>query len=168
VVCPPCDPKVERSSRPCRGGPMSRIDLISVTHGAEASSIVEFPGQRRPSANRAAPGPYFSRRGHLQTAMRKVESIERVRLKRETARQNLGFSSRPFVLCGLPVRRPAAGSLLHERRNGHFILQVTDSGGSAEVGVEVLTSRCDPARHPFNGYRHYRTYRGWNVTVWRQ
>jgi len=57
--------------------------------------------------------------------MRKVESIECVRLKRETARQNLGFSSRPFVLCGLPVKRPAPGCLLHERRNGQFVLQVT-------------------------------------------
>jgi hypothetical protein len=57
--------------------------------------------------------------------MRKVESIECVRLNREGSRQNLGFSSRPFVLCGLPVNRPASGCLLHERRNGHFVLQVT-------------------------------------------
>src|SRR5437763_6564532 len=57
--------------------------------------------------------------------MRKVESIECVRLNRESACQNLGFSSRPFVLCGLPVKRPAQGCLLHERRNGHFVLQVT-------------------------------------------
>jgi Plasmid encoded RepA protein len=57
--------------------------------------------------------------------LRKVESIKWVRLKRESARQNLGFSSRPFVLCGLPVKRPAEGSLLHERRNGQFVLQVT-------------------------------------------
>jgi hypothetical protein len=57
--------------------------------------------------------------------MRKIEFIEGVRLKRERARQNLGFSSRPFVLCGLPVKRPASGCLLHERRNGQFVLQVT-------------------------------------------
>ncbi|MCU1260945.1 MAG: plasmid encoded RepA protein, partial [Bryobacterales bacterium] len=57
--------------------------------------------------------------------LRKVESIECVRLKRESARQNLGFSSRPFVLCGLPVKKPTEGSHLHERRNGHFVLQVT-------------------------------------------
>lgn len=57
--------------------------------------------------------------------LRKVESIECVRLKRESARQNLGFSSRPFVLCGLPVKQPAQGCLLHERRNGQFVLQVT-------------------------------------------
>ena len=48
-----------------------------------------------------------------------------VRKRRECEVQNLGFSSRPFVLCGLPVKRPAAGSLLHERRNGQFVLQVT-------------------------------------------
>jgi hypothetical protein len=57
--------------------------------------------------------------------LRKVESIECVRLKREGAQQNLGFSSRPFVLCGLPVKRPIPGSLIHERRNGQFVLQVT-------------------------------------------
>ena len=56
--------------------------------------------------------------------MRKMESIECVRLKRESARQNLGFAARPFVLCGLPVKRPAKGCILHERRNGQFVLQV--------------------------------------------
>lgn len=53
--------------------------------------------------------------------IRKVESIACVRLKRDIARQNLGFSSRPFVLCGLPVRMPAPCCLLHERRNGQFV-----------------------------------------------
>jgi hypothetical protein len=48
-----------------------------------------------------------------------------VREKRDHEAQNLGFSSRPFLLCGLPVKRPPAGCLLHERRNGHFLLQVT-------------------------------------------
>ena len=57
--------------------------------------------------------------------MRQVEALACVRLRRETARQNLGFSSRPFVLCGLPVKQPTAGCLLHERRNGQFVLQVT-------------------------------------------
>ena len=54
-----------------------------------------------------------------------AEAIELVRLKRESVTQNLGFASRPFVLCGLPVKRPAKGVLLHERRNGQFHLQVT-------------------------------------------
>ena len=48
-----------------------------------------------------------------------------VRLKRAQAIQKLGFASRPFVLCGLPVKKPQIGQLLHERRNGNFLLQVT-------------------------------------------
>jgi hypothetical protein len=55
--------------------------------------------------------------------------IEILRLKRENSGQNLGFASRPFVLCGLPIKRPAKGTLLHERRNGHFTLQVTGHPG---------------------------------------
>jgi len=49
--------------------------------------------------------------------LRRAETIYGVRAKREAETQNLGFSSRPFVLCGLPVKRPAAGCLLHQRRN---------------------------------------------------
>src|SRR5262249_34745646 len=63
---------------------------------------------------------------------RKVEGIELVRLKREQRNQNLCFSSRPFVLCGLPVRRLPADQLLYERRNGKFVLQVT---GHPNYGV---------------------------------
>jgi len=104
---------------------MSRSELFSADHGVDASSIVEFPAggdlkRIGPLLARTFPDVVVSKR-----RLRKVESIECVRLKRETARQNLGFSSRPFVLCGLPVRRPEPDSLLHERRNGHFVLQVT-------------------------------------------
>src|SRR5262249_60729251 len=57
--------------------------------------------------------------------LRKAETIECVRTRRQSARQNVGFSSRPFVLCGLPVKCPLAGTLVHERRNGQFVLLVT-------------------------------------------
>jgi len=57
--------------------------------------------------------------------LRRAEAIACVRLKRQEANQNLGFASRPFVLCGLPIKKPPEGQLLHERRNGQFSLQVT-------------------------------------------
>jgi Plasmid encoded RepA protein len=62
-------------------------------------------------------------------------------LKREERKQNLGFSSRPFILCGLPVRRPPAGQLLFERRNGHFVLQVT---GHPDYGLPFGQDRIVP------------------------
>jgi Plasmid encoded RepA protein len=57
--------------------------------------------------------------------LRQAEGSCMVRLKREEGKQNVGFSSRPFVLCGLPVRKPPINELLYERRNGNFLLQIT-------------------------------------------
>ncbi len=53
--------------------------------------------------------------------LRQADGSCRVRLKREEGKQNVGFSSRPFVLCGLPVRKPPINELLYERRNGNFL-----------------------------------------------
>ena len=55
---------------------------------------------------------------------KRIASIELVRSERDSARQLLAFNSRPFVLCGLPLRRPPVGTLQHTRRNGRFKLEV--------------------------------------------
>jgi hypothetical protein len=73
--------------------------------------------------------------------LEKVKGIEVVRMNREQGNQTLCFSSRPFVLCGLPVRRLAANQLLYERRNGHFVLQVA---GHPEYGVPFGQDRIVP------------------------
>ncbi len=44
--------------------------------------------------------------------LRQAEGSCSVRWKREEGKQNVGFSSRPFVLCGLPVRKPRQGEML--------------------------------------------------------
>src|SRR5215475_4904756 len=69
---------------------------------------------------KTSPAPLVSKQ-----RLRQSESFSLVRLNRESRNQELGYSSRPFVLCGLPVKRPPKGVLLHERRNGRFRLQVT-------------------------------------------
>lgn len=73
--------------------------------------------------------------------LEKINGIELVRLKREQANQTLCFSSRPFVLCGLPVRRLPNDQLLYERRNGNFILQIT---GHPQFGVPFGQDRIVP------------------------
>lgn len=73
--------------------------------------------------------------------LRQAEAIQLVRFKRESVNQNLGFASRPFVLCGLPIKRPAKGVLMHERRNGQFLLQVT---GHPTYGVPWGQDRLVP------------------------
>jgi hypothetical protein len=82
--------------------------------------------------------------GDLIVSKQKLKQAERVRLvrqNRDQATQTLCFSSRPFVLCGLPVRRLPKDQLLYERRNGRFVLQVT---GHPEFGVPFGQDRLVP------------------------
>jgi len=73
--------------------------------------------------------------------LKQAERIHLVRQNREQATQMLCFNSRPFVLCGLPVRRLPKDQLLYERRNGRFVLQVT---GHPEYGVPFGQDRLVP------------------------
>ena len=73
--------------------------------------------------------------------LRQAEGSCMVRMKREEGKQNVGFSSRPFVLCGLPVRQPPAGEMLYERRNGDFVLQIT---GHPSYGLPFGQDRIVP------------------------
>jgi hypothetical protein len=73
--------------------------------------------------------------------LRQAEGISLVRSKREEGNQVLAFSSRPFVMCGLPVRKPKADQLLFERRNGNFLLQIT---GHPEFGLPYGQDRLVP------------------------
>jgi hypothetical protein len=73
--------------------------------------------------------------------LRQAEGSCAVRLKRAEGKQNVGFSSRPFVLCGLPVRKPSKGEMLDERRNGNFVLQVT---GHPNYGLPFGQDRVVP------------------------
>lgn len=60
-------------------------------------------------------------------------------LARTEAKPDLGYSSRPFVLCGLPLRRPK--SLIHIRRNGDFFLRIS---GDGELGLPFGQDRLIP------------------------
>ena len=73
--------------------------------------------------------------------LRQAEGISLVRMNREEKNQVLAFSSRPFVLCGLPVRKPPVGQLLFERRNGSFRLQIT---GHPQFGLPYGQDRLVP------------------------
>jgi Plasmid encoded RepA protein len=70
-----------------------------------------------------------------------IDGIEFIRLKRDEGLQTLCFTSRPFVLCGLPVRALPSGQLLYERRNGKFVLQVA---GHPNYGVPFGQDRIVP------------------------
>ena len=72
---------------------------------------------------------------------KRLEYFEMARTQREEGKQDLGYNSRPFILCGLPVRRPPATVSSHVRTNGRFILEVT---GDREYGLPFGQDRLIP------------------------
>ena len=78
-----------------------------------------------PGARRRSPAVAVPQAGHLQTETSTGRRDSNGPAEAGELSTEPGLSSRPFVLCGLPMKRPQPGCLLHERRNGRFVLQVT-------------------------------------------
>ena len=65
-------------------------------------------------------------------ALRKADAADLIRQKRADGCQDVSFGARPFILCGLPIRRLPEGVLSYSRRNGRFFLEIT---GHPSYGV---------------------------------
>jgi hypothetical protein len=70
-----------------------------------------------------------------------MNSVLLIREQRQQRKQELAFNARPFVLCGLPLRRPPPDQLIHTRRNGKFFLQVI---GHPQFGLPYGQDRLIP------------------------
>jgi len=57
--------------------------------------------------------------------LKQLEAIQLVREQRDAHTQEVSFNARPFVLCGLPLRRPPADQFVYAKRNGSFLLEIT-------------------------------------------
>jgi hypothetical protein len=79
--------------------------------------------------------------GITKRRFKQVESISLVREQRASGRQELAFNARPFVLCGLPLRRPPKNQLTHSRHSGKFFLQIL---GHPDYGLPFGQDRLIP------------------------
>ena len=57
--------------------------------------------------------------------LKHLEAIQLVRDQRDACKQELAYNARPFVLCGIPLRRPPQEQLTYVRHNGRFLLEIT-------------------------------------------
>ncbi|MDE3180908.1 MAG: replication initiator protein A [Acidobacteriota bacterium] len=62
--------------------------------------------------------------GLTKRKLKTLETIQIVREERDQRKQDLAFNARPFVMCGLPLRRPEHSQLAYTRRNGRFSLTI--------------------------------------------
>ena len=79
--------------------------------------------------------------GITKQSVRKIEAVHLIREQRDDGKQKLAFNARPFVLCGLPLRRLPSDKLLYTRRNGKFFLQVL---GHPQFGLPYGQDRLIP------------------------
>jgi len=108
---------------------------------ADTQSVSVFKGVERMESAGTALKRMLPELVISKQKLRQAEGGCMVRLKRKEGKQNVGFSSRPFVLCGLPVRKPKGNELLYERRNGDFVLQIT---GHPNYGLPFGQDRVVP------------------------
>jgi hypothetical protein len=57
--------------------------------------------------------------------LKQLNSVLLIREQSENRQQQLAFHTRPFVLCGLPLRHPPGTQLVHAGHSGKFFLHVT-------------------------------------------
>ncbi len=66
----------------------------------------------------------FAAIGITKRKIKKLDAIAQIRERRHDHQPERAFSAPPFVLCGIPVRRPAKHTLEYSRQNGRFRLRV--------------------------------------------
>jgi hypothetical protein len=62
--------------------------------------------------------------GITKRRLKQLEAVMLVREQRENGKQDLAYNARPFVLCGIPLRRPPSHQLAHSRHCGKFFLNI--------------------------------------------
>jgi hypothetical protein len=77
--------------------------------------------------------------GITQRALKKLEIIQLVREQRERGKQQLAYNVRPFVLCGIPLRRLPSEQLSYARHNGRFFLEIT---AHPRFGLPTVRADC--------------------------
>ena len=77
--------------------------------------------------------------GLTQRKIKKLDAICLVREERKNGKQELSYHARPFVVCGIPLRRPPIAQLTHTRRNGKFALDIV---GHPRFGLPTVRADC--------------------------
>ena len=75
--------------------------------------------------------------GITKRRLNKLDAI--VQARHPEGRPRRAFSARPFVLCGIPIRRPLKRTLEYSRQNGKFHLRVI---GHPDYGLPTVRADC--------------------------
>jgi hypothetical protein len=113
----------------------------SLTPGEGFQSIVEIASHAKladPAGGQSDATPTIA---ITKRNLKRLEATCLIREQRDSGNQELAFNARPFVLCGIPLRRPPGDQLAYLRRNGKFFLEIT---GHPRYGMPYGQDRLIP------------------------
>lgn len=116
---------------------MLRFSYVPPTATAKPDATVRSPSDPPFTSVQAA----LPSIGITKRRLKQLETIQLIREQRDNRSQELAFHTRPFVLCGLPLRRPPKHQFSYTRRNGKFFLQIT---GHPQFGLPFGQDRLIP------------------------
>ena len=131
-------PSLPRPGTATASSPEPAIDF-----GRRACVVGTFERSRQSDASFTRVDSLLPKINITKQSLRKIEAVHLVREQRDERRQELAFHARPFVLCGLPLRRLPSDKLLYTRRNGKFFLQVL---GHPQFGLPTVRADCTCAQ----------------------
>lgn len=100
--------------------------LTQFSHSSEGGAVRPNPALTPAKRSSFAPiASVLPAIGMTQRRLKQLEAIHLVREQREQRKQDLAFNARPFILCGIPLRRPPQNQMTYCRRNGKFSLDIT-------------------------------------------
>lgn len=79
--------------------------------------------------------------GITKRRLKQLDAIQLIRDQREKGKQELAYNARPFILCGIPLRRPARDQLTYSRHSGKFFLRII---GHPDYGLPFGQDRLIP------------------------
>jgi hypothetical protein len=144
-------PTIPTRLQPLTGGltpPSSRIE--SVGWHNYVTRFTTFRRRCRVGESRCCPAKDYGALLASRYRLKQADGISLVRSNREGGKQSLAFVSRPFILCGVPVRGLPSDQLLFERRNAPSDSRSRDTSRSGFPSVATVR-RCHRA---IRGERH--------------
>jgi hypothetical protein len=116
-----------------------RSDQSGFTHVGDLLADI-LPPEPTPQLEPVAPVKLSKR------SVSRVNRLVAIREDREEGKpQHFGYLARPFILCGLPFKKPAKGVSLYKRQNGNEVLEIVahpEHGLPFGMDVEVLIWTC--------------------------
>jgi Plasmid encoded RepA protein len=116
--------------------------LVRFCYGTSLGTAPRSRHIENPAAKNPIPiGVLLPSIGITKRRLKKLDSVVLVREQREKGRQDLAYNARPFVLCGIPLRRPPTNQLTHTRHSGKFFLNIV---GHPQYGLPFGQDRLIP------------------------